>query len=141
MTTTTGAEIDALKRTYDALNRNDIPAAVAAFDPEIVWIEPAGYLSGRTYRGLAAVEALFAQARGSWAEGRCEATRFIPAGDKVVVFIHVRVRLKHETAWREGEHAAVYTFRGGKAVEQRIFKDKRQALEWAGAEDEAADAG
>jgi hypothetical protein len=40
--------------------------------------------------------------------------------------------LKHETEWREGRHAAVYTFRNCKATEMRIFDDKRQALEWAG---------
>ena len=33
------AEIEALKETYAALNRN-VEAAVRAFDPQIVWIEP-----------------------------------------------------------------------------------------------------
>ena len=40
--------------------------------------------------------------------------------------------LKHEKTWREGDHAADYTFCNGKATEIRIFDDKRQALEWAG---------
>jgi uncharacterized protein len=63
----------------------------------------------------------------------CEPERFVVAGDKIVVFIQVRVRLKGETEWREGRHASVYTFRNGRAVEQRIFDDERQALESAGA--------
>jgi len=71
---------------------------------------------------------------GPWnlAEGSCEAERFSAAGDKIVVHIRVRVRLKHETDWREGRHAAVYTFRNGKAVEMRIFDDTQEALDWAG---------
>ncbi|MDA1043911.1 MAG: hypothetical protein O3C57_01670 [Verrucomicrobia bacterium] len=48
------------------------------------------------------------------------------------MLIDVRVRLKHETAWREGRIADVYTFRDGKAVQFRTFGDERQALEWAG---------
>lgn len=45
------------------------------------------------------------------------------------MFLSVRVRLKHETEWREGRHAAAYTFQNGKAIEMRIFDDEREALE------------
>jgi hypothetical protein len=54
----------------------------------------------------------------------------IPATIKVLVY--VRVRLKHETEWREGRQADVYTFRNGKAIQMRVFADRQQALEWAG---------
>ena len=127
------AEVDALKETYAALNRNDIEASVKAFDADIAWIEPAEYAGGGTYQGRVAVQTHLSRARNTWAEGSCEPEQFISAGNKVIVFLYVRVRLKHETEWREGRHAAVYTFRDGKAIEMRIFDDKRQALEWAGA--------
>ena len=140
LTPSVAVETDALRETDAALNRNDIEATVKAFDAQIAWIEPAEYPGGGTYHGHAAVKAHLSRARGTWAEGSCEPERFIVAGDKVIVFIHVRVRLKHETEWREGRHAAVYTFRNGKATEMRIFDDKRQALEWAGVEaSDAAD--
>jgi len=126
------AETDAQRETYAALNRNDIDATVNAFDQQIVWIEPADYPGGGTYHGHAAVKAHLSQARGTWAEGSCEPERFFVGGDKVIVFLSVNVRLKHETEWRKGEHAAAYTFRNGKAIEMRIFDDKYQALEWAG---------
>ena len=86
-----------------------------------------------------AVKAHLTWARDTWAEGRCEAERFIDVGDKIVVFIHVRVKLKTETEWREGRHASVYTFRNGLATEMRIFDDEQEALEWAGAK--ASEAG
>jgi len=72
--------------------------------------------------------------RGTWAEGSCEPERFIvaPDADRIIVLIHVRVRLKHETEWREGRIADVYTFRNGKAIHFRTFADEQQALEWAG---------
>jgi len=129
---TLAAETQALKDAYAALNRNDIPAMVQAFDPRIERIEPADFPAGGTYRGLAAVQAHIANARATWAEGTCEPERFIVAGDKIIVFVYVRVRLKQETQWREGPLADVFTFRNGKAIQFRTFGERQQALEWAG---------
>jgi ketosteroid isomerase-like protein len=105
---------------------------VQAFDPRIERIEPPEFPAGGTYRGLAAVQAHVSRARETWAEGNCEPERFIVAGDKVIVFVYVRVRLKHETEWREGSIADVFTLRNGRAIEMRTFADRQQALEWAG---------
>ena len=133
------AETEALRDAYAALNRNDIPAMVDAFDPQIEWTEPDEFAGGGTQRGRAAVQAHLSWARGTWAEGRCEPERFVVAGDKIVVFVHVRVRLQDEAEWREGRLADVYTFRDGKAIQKRSFADRQQALEWAGVEAPAAD--
>lgn len=125
-------ETESLKRAYAALNRDDIPGFTAVFDPDIERIEFLGSPQGGTYRGIEAVTAHIVKARATWAEGACEPRRFIVAGDKVVVLVHVRVRLRHETEWREGRVGDVFTFRGGKAVQFRTFADEREALEWAG---------
>ena len=128
------AETKGLKEAYAALNRNDIPNFVKIFDEDIEWVEFAESPGGGTYKGRAAIEAHATQARGTWAEGSCEPERFIVAGDKIVVFVYVHVRLKSETEWREGRIADVYTFRNGKVIHMRNFFDRAQALEWAGAE-------
>ncbi len=125
-------ETEALRAAYAALNRGDVPGFVALFDPQIERIEFEGTPQGGTYRGLEAVSAHVWRGRGTWAEGSCEPERFIVAGDRIIVLTHVRVRLKHESEWREGRTADVYTFRNGKAIEFRTFLNERQALEWAG---------
>jgi ketosteroid isomerase-like protein len=122
------AETQALRVLYAALNKGDVPAAVEVFDQQVEWTDP----DGATYRGMAVVQDHFSQARANWAEGSCEQVRFIAAGDKVVVFADVRVRLRDETEWREGRTADVYTFRDGKVIEARAFGDRQQGLEWAG---------
>jgi ketosteroid isomerase-like protein len=139
LTPSLAAETEALREAYAALNRNDIPAFVALFDPQIERIEFAESPQGGTYHGLAAVTAHISKARATWAEGSCEPTRFIVAGDRVIVFVHVHVRLKHETEWREGHVGDVYTFRNGKAIQFRTFADEQQALEWAGVKASDAD--
>ncbi len=128
------AETEALKWAYAALNRNDIDGFVKDFDPQIVRIEFEGTPTGGTYRGLDAVKAHVFKGRSTWAEGSCEPTRFVVAGDKIVVFAHVQVRLKDQTDWLEGRTADVYTFRDGKAIEFRTFANEQQALEFAGVE-------
>jgi len=133
--TATATETETLKRVYAALNRNDIPAMLQAFDAQIERIEPADFPAGGTYHGLAALQAHLSKARETWAEGSCEPERFIVASDKIIVFVHVRVRLKHETEFREGSLADVFTFRNGKATQFRTFGDRQQALEWAGVKD------
>jgi ketosteroid isomerase-like protein len=132
VTSSLAAETEAVRKAYAALNRNDIPGFVTVFDPQIERIEPADFPGGGTYHGLAAVTAHLSKGRGTWAEGGCEPERFIVAGDRLIVSVYVRVRLKHETEWREGRIADVFTFRNGKAIQFRTFADEREALEWAG---------
>ena len=72
------------------------------------------------------------QSRAAWAEVISEPERFIPAGDRIVVFVHARVRPKDGTEWQEVRLADVYTFRNGKAVNMRAFADRQEALRWVG---------
>jgi uncharacterized protein len=126
------AEIDAVRDAYAALNRNDVAGFVAIFDPQIERIEPADLPHDGTYRGLPAVTEHVAAARATWAEGGCYPERFMVVGDRVIAFVHVRVRLKTEAEWRDGRIVDVFTFRHGKAIQFRTFFDERQGLEWAG---------
>ena len=128
-TSTLAAEIDAVREAYAALNRGDVPGFVRLFDASVERIEE---FSGFSCRGLAAVTDHVAKARTTWAEGGCEPQRFSVAGNRVIVFVDVRVRLKTETQWREGRTVDVYTFRNGKVIEFRTFGDERQAMQWAG---------
>ena len=127
-------EGQALKEAYAALNRNDISATVKSFDAHIEWIEPPDFPTPGTRRGLEAVKSHLSEARATWAEGSCEPERLLVADDKIIVFLHVHVRLKHESEWREGSVTDVHTFREGKVVQVRTFGEREQALEWAGVE-------
>jgi ketosteroid isomerase-like protein len=126
------AETEALRQAYAAFNRNDIPETVIALDPQIEWTEPPEFPAGGTYHGHEGVKAYLSQSRANWAEGSSEPERFIVAGDRIVVFVHARIRLKDSTEWHEVRLADVFTFRNGKAIQMRAFADRRQALEWAG---------
>ena len=102
------------------------------FDPHIEHTESDDFPGGGMHRRLEAVKALLSLHRGNWAEGACEPERFTVADDHVVVSASVHVRLKHETAWRDGRIADVFIFRNGKVTQWRTFADAQKAFAWAG---------
>jgi len=130
----TGTE--ALEQFFDAINRNDMQTVTQDFDADILRIEPEGYPTAGTYRGIAEVQAHIMKGRGTWAEGTCKPEKFLMNGDKVVVYLHAWVRLKDATEWIGGRFADGFVFRDGKIVEYRTFWERAQALEWAGIKDQ-----
>jgi ketosteroid isomerase-like protein len=125
---------DVLNRFFAAINRNDMQAIVADFDPQIVRIEPEGFPTAGTYRGIAEVQAHVKKGRGSWAEGTCDPEGFFENGDKVVVYLHARVRMKDSAKWIDGRFADGFVFRDGKIIEYRSFGERADAMKWAGIE-------
>jgi ketosteroid isomerase-like protein len=127
-------EIEVLKQFFAALNRNDMQGITTYFDPQIVRIEPEGFPTAGTYRGIAEVQEHITKGRGTWAEGTCEPEKFLTNGDKVVVYLHVRVRLKDSLDWVGGRFADGFVFRDGKITHYLSFGEQLYALTWAGIE-------
>lgn len=124
-------DVDAVEQFYAAINRNDMQAMPKHFDPQIVRIEFEGLPIGGIYRGIAEVEENIRKGRGTWAEGTCEPEKYLVNGEKIVVYVHARVRLKGATEWSGGRFADGFAFRNGRIVEFRSFAERVQALEWA----------
>ena len=125
-----GTEV--LEQFYAALNRNDLLAVTKDLDPEILRIEFDGLPMAGTYRGIAEVKEHIAKGRGTWAEGACEPEEFLDNGNRVVAYVHVRVRLKGSTDWVEGRIADGFEFCKGKIIQFRSFVERTEALKWAG---------
>lgn len=132
------AETESLEQFFAAINRNDMQAVARHFDREVVRIEPESFPTAGTYRGIAEVQAHVAKGRGTWAEGTCEPEKFLVNGEKVVAYLHARVRLKGSTDWIDGRFADGFVFRNGKIIQYRSFAERAEALEWAGIEGQEA---
>lgn len=128
-------EIEVLKQFFAAINRNDLPGITKYFDPQIVRSEPEGFPTSGTYRGIAEVQAQITKGRGTWAEGTCDPEKFLTKEDKVVVYLHVRVRLKDSPDWIDARFADGFVFRAGKITHYLTFGERREALQWAGIEE------
>jgi len=124
-------ETESLEAFFAAVNRNDMEAITRDFDPQIVRIEPEGFPTAGTYRGITEVQAHVTKGRGTWAEGTCDPEKFFVNGDKVVVYLHAHVRLKNRDAWVGGRFADGFVFRHGKITYYRSFGERADALKWA----------
>jgi ketosteroid isomerase-like protein len=124
-------EVEALKQFFAAINRNDMQAMSKDFDPDIVRVEPEGFPTSGTYRGIDEVREQVRAGRGTWAEGSCEPEQFFVKGDKVVVYLHAWVRMKGSTDWTGGRFADGFRFRDGKITEYLTFGKRDEALKWA----------
>jgi uncharacterized protein len=130
------AETETLKRFFAAINHNDMQTLIEDFDPQVVRIEPEGFPTAGTYRGITEVQEHVAKGRGTWAEGTCEPEKFLVNGDKVVVYLHARVRLKDSNDWVDGRFADGFMFREGKIIRYLSFGERAEALSWAGIDDQ-----
>jgi ketosteroid isomerase-like protein len=128
--------VEVAARFYAAINRNDMAAIAKDFDPAIVRIEPEGFPTAGTYRGVTEVQDHVRRGRGTWAEGSCEPEGFFVSGGKVVVYLYAWVRLKDKTEWTGGRFADGFVLRQGKIIEYRSFGQRADALKWAGIEDQ-----
>ena len=123
-------EAEARREAYAALNRSDIDGFMSIFDPEILRVEFEGSPRAGTFRGFEEVREHVIRGRSTWAEGGCEPQNYTVIGDKIIVTVHVRVRLKDKTDWLEGDVADGFLFRNGKATEYRTFEKESEAMQW-----------
>jgi len=128
-------EIEVLQQFFAAINRNDLPTAIAFFAPDIVRKEPEGFPTSGTYHGAAAVAANLTNGRGTWAEGSCDPEGFFQNGSKVVVYLHAHVRLHGASDWVGGRFADGFVVRHGRLIEYHSFAEREQAMAWAGIAD------
>jgi ketosteroid isomerase-like protein len=97
----TESAISGLRAAYAAFNRGDIDAAVQLFDPNVEWVEPAEFPGGGSYHGVEGAKRYLTQSRAGAAEVNSEPERFIPSGDRIVVFVYARVLSKGSSTWQE----------------------------------------
>ena len=128
----TEAAIVELRAAYAAFNRGDIDTAVRFLDSQVEWIEPAEFPGGGTYHGVEGAKHYLAQSRAGAAQVISEPERFIPAGDRIVVFVHARVLPKNGDRWQDVRLADVYTLQDGRVTQMHAFAKREDALLWAG---------
>jgi ketosteroid isomerase-like protein len=126
--------VEVVRRALDAWNAGDPAVAAAVLDPDVEWQLPenfpdTGVLQGRE-RVIAELEALL----DSWDEFTVEVRELIDAGDRVVALVRYRGRAATTGLILGGQSmdAQVWTLRGGRAVEVRMYSGTDSAFAAAG---------
>lgn len=111
--------VSVVKGIYQAFGSGDVPGAVAAMAPDIVWNEAENfpYADGNPYRGPEAVlGGVFARLAAEWDGFGVEPETFHDAGDSVIMIGRYVGTCKATGRAMNPQVAHVWTLAGGKAA-------------------------
>ena len=109
----------------------DNETALGFYDPDV---ELHGSIDGHVYRGLDGVREFFGDWVTTWDDYGFEIEEWVDAGgDHVIAAVHAWGRGKQSGAAVDHREAHLWTVRGGKLRELRIFPTVQEALAALGA--------
>ena len=115
---------EAIARLYAGFKRGDVPAVLAAFSPNISWIEAEGFPYGGTYVGPDAVlQNVFAKLGSEWINFAAVPNEYIENGDTVVALGEYSGAYKATGKSFKAPFAHVWKFGGGQIVSFRQYTD------------------
>ena len=125
--------VDIVRRAFVAYDRGDTDEVLRLCDEDIVITQPAELPDVEPQQhGHSGVLEAFGIWPEQWDDYRIEIVRIRDPGDHVVVTTHQSGRGKQSGVEVEMDFTFVFTVRGGKLVEWRIFMKEEQALEAVG---------
>jgi ketosteroid isomerase-like protein len=128
-----------VRRLYDAVARRDSEAVLSIYDPDLVWDhshnrETDRLMGGPTvYHGHEGLRRWSRSFYDAWASVDAELEAVIDAGDSLVVILNYRGRGRASGAEVQFTGlVGVFTIERGKVVRAVWFRDRSEALEFAG---------
>ena len=117
--------VSLVKEIYAAFGSGDVPAAVAAMSPQIVWNEAENfpYADGNPYVGAEAIlGGVFARLASEWDGFHVEPEQFLDAGDTVVVLGRYAGTFRGTGRSMNPQAAHIWTIAAGKVTgfQQRV---------------------
>jgi ketosteroid isomerase-like protein len=128
------AEIEIVRRGYEAFNRGDLDAVVELIGPDFEWLPPEQSLTAGTYQGPEAVRAEITAWTDPFQDFRWEIQEIIEAGDHILVAGRMSGRGKTSGAVVSVIEYHVWTIRDGRPLRMRMYHDPEQASQAAGLE-------
>ena len=124
--------VEIVRETLDAFNRQGVEAALAYFDPEIEWVGPPEWLEQNLYKGHDGIREIASVWTENFDEYRLDLEKAIDAGDHVLALVHQRARIKRSGDWIEQAIGYDWEVRDGKGIRVQVYFSWEQALEAAG---------
>ena len=122
------ANVEALQRGYEALNRGDLSAVLELLDPDIEWHEPAPSPDAGTHRGRDSFERFFRGWLDSFEDFQVEPEKVVARGGKLIAVVNQSGRGRASGVRVDTRLAHVWTVRDGRAIRWESVADPDEAL-------------
>jgi len=130
------ANVDVVRRIYDAAARRDDVIPFEVYAEDIIWdisnSRRALLAMKPVYHGHDGVRHYWRENISVFGEVDFEVDELIDAGDQVLAVIREREVGRASGVPVETTHLALYTLSGGKVIQMQVFDDRQQALEAVG---------
>jgi ketosteroid isomerase-like protein len=126
--------VEAVRRGYEAWNRNDTEGCLRNLDPQIEWLPRLGAAGVRAtlYRGHEGVLTYKRELEEALGVVEVDVLSIEELGDHVLAHIRARGEGSASGARVEAEGFHVWTMKGGRAVRFTTYDQRHDALEAAG---------
>ena len=125
-------EVELLRRSFEAWNRNDWDTLMACHASDVIAVPPAEWPEAETVTSRDTLRHQFEQTKGPWEEERVEVDELRDLGGQVLALYRWIARGRGSHVVVEHPVATLNTVRGGKIVRIEYFLDQSKALEAAG---------
>jgi uncharacterized protein len=128
------ANVEVVRRAYEAWNREDLDAFLSVVHPDAEWRGPGDLFLGieGVYRGHAGVRDWWNAAKEPWQYFKSHVQRIFAGGDKVVTVVRFEAVGKESGAKVELPFTNVWELRGGLIVMFGAYYSHAEALEAVG---------
>ena len=123
---------DRLRRAYHAFNSGELDWSL--IDPSIQHDQTEGLFLDGVFYGPEGVRAALEQIETDWEGLSYELLDVVELGERVLVLLRMRARVRDTKAELDAQVAHVWEFRGGRAVRWDVYGDHASALRAVGAE-------
>jgi len=124
--------VEIVRRALNAFEQGGVDAILPFNAVDVTWQEAADEPEGETYRGHDGLRALVRKWLVPFDDLRIEPEEFIDAGEAVVMPYTLRARQRSSGKDITGPETWVFSLRGGKICEVRMYRHKAEALEAVG---------
>ena len=121
-------DVDVVRELYEQFNAGDLTRVRELMDPDIEWVEPAGYFvpeGAGTTRGVDAVFAVFERYPELWRTFAPTPEEFYDAGDGVVFVIGTQRGTTHGGTGVEASFINMWRVVDGRLTVHRSWSDTR----------------
>ncbi len=122
------ADIQTVRRSYEALNEGDVVAALEALDPDAVWRDSPELPGGGEFTGREEVSRFLTDFLTEWRDFHQRIDEAIREGDRVAVVIHLSATGRASGVEVDTRYAHLWTMRDGIGVRVDAYRDPDEAL-------------